>query len=251
MFCWKCGEDNNERFGFCTGCGANLRSPLLGEPALAAETSANSRDVDGIAPPTFASNIGYRESKGKMGRFVLIAGVGVAFLIFSAIVATLVWRQISTGSDRKNGTSETGANTAENSAVGENNSNLGNLARRPSKADQEFARINAKLDSADTLKRKADIEGELHGAESRYPEDYRFAYQAAKLEAMSSKGHHEAFEMLFSVGKKAIEAGKSADLLIELQKDGRASLKRLTDHKEWTVLENALRKNDSMALEIH
>ena len=250
MFCWKCGEDNNDRFVFCTGCGANLRSPLPGEPSPAPDKLANSSDKAAIIPPAFASNISYRESKGRSGKYILIAVVGLAFLIIATIVATLVWRQMSAGGESKKEIVETGSQTAENPIVGERNPPSSNLERRPSRADEEFARINAELDSADALKRKADIVSGLHGAESRHPDDYRFTYQEAKLEAMTSKSHHEAFEMLFSAGKKAIEAGKSSDLLIMLQKDGRTSLKRLTDHKEWTVLENALRKNDFKALEV-
>ena len=251
MFCWKCGEDNNERFVFCTACGANLRSPRPTEASSAGNTLANASDEAAtIIPPTFASNISYREGKGKLGRIILIAGAGLVFLIIMAIVATLAWRLVSAGFENKNGTIETGTNTTENLAVGENNSNLSNLARRPSKADEEFTRINTELNNANAREKKSVIESELKGAESRYPEDYRFAYQAAKLEAMTSKSHHRPFEMLFGVGKRAIEAGKSADFLIDLQKDGRASLKRLTDHKEWTVLEGALRNNDSKSLEI-
>jgi hypothetical protein len=56
--------------------------------------------------------------------------------------------------------------------------------------------------------------------------------------------------MLFGAGSKAIKDGKSAELLSELQKDGNSDFKRLTDHKEWTILENALRRNDSKALEV-
>jgi hypothetical protein len=249
MFCWKCGEDNNDRYVFCITCAANLRSPLPGETSRVPDTVADSSDKAANGVPAFASNISYREHTGKLSKVLLIAGAGLAFLVFMTIAAVLVWRQVSTGDKDPNGTIETGSNTAKTPAVGENNSNLSNLARRPSKADAEFDRINVELNSADFRKKKSVVEAEIKGAESKYPDDYRFAYQAAKLEAIASKGHHEAFEMLFLTAKKAIETGKSAELLIDLQKDGSSSLKRLIDHKEWAVLNNALRKNDVKALE--
>lgn len=249
MFCWKCGEDNNDRYIFCVSCGSSLRTPLPGGALPTPDTIANLIDEAAVTIPNFVSNISYPESKRKSGKFILIAGAGLAFLIFTAIIATLVWRQLPAGGEEQKGITETGNKTVGNSVISEDNSSSNDVARKPSKADEEFARINAELNSADLRKTKAVIENELKSAESRFPDDYRFAYQAAKLEAMTSKSHHEAFEMLFSVGKKAIEAGKSADLLLDLQKDGSSSLKRLTDHKEWAVLNNALRRNNSKALE--
>jgi len=242
MYCWKCGEENNDQFTFCVNCGSNLREPLP-----VAETSADLSDDATVAPPTFASNISYRQSNEKSGRFIVIAAVGFVFLVISAIAAMLMWRP-STSDAGHSGIIETGSSTAGNTV--DENSSLSNFARRPSKADEEFAKINAELGRTDVSKQKADIESELHSAEGRFPDDYRFAYQAAKLEAITSKSHHEAFEMLFGAGKKAIESGKAANLLTDLQKDGSTILKRLTDHKEWTVLENALRNKDVNALEI-
>lgn len=100
------------------------------------------------------------------------------------------------------------------------------------------------------MKNKAAIDSELKDAKSRYPDDCRFAYQAAKLEAITNKGHHKAFELLHLVAKQAIETGKSAELLIDLRQDGKNSLRRLADHKEWKVLELALQNNNLKALEV-
>lgn len=248
MYCWKCGEDNNDRFTFCVECGSNLRKPLAGDASPVAEASADLGDATTVAPPTFASNISYRQSNERSGRFILIAAVGFVFLVITAIAAMLMWRP-STSDAGQSGIIETGSSTVGKATIDENSS-LSNFAKRPSKADEEFAKINAELGRTDVSKQKADIESELHSAEGRFPDDYRFAYQAAKLEAITSKNHHEAFEMLFGAGKKAIEAGKAASLLTDLKKDGSTILKRLTDHKEWTVLEDALRNKDVKALEI-
>ena len=138
-------------------------------------------------------------------------------------------------------------NTPANFASNTNSSNFNVSPNSP--ADNEFTRLQSKLETA-TPSQKNALDAELKNAESKYPNDYRFTYQRGKLEAVNSKEHHEAFEMLFGAGSKAIKAEKSAELLSDLQKDGNSDLKRLTDHKEWTVLENALRRNDSKALEV-
>ena len=180
---------------------------------------------------------------------MFIAAGGLAILLFTAVVAILVWR-ISTGNGREIGTNETGTQPVDNTTTGNNNIALSNRPQPISKADQTFSQINAQLNSADVVKNKVAVESDVKAAKGRFPDDYRFAYQAAKLEAITNKGHHEAFEMLHVVAKQAIETGKSAELLIDLQQDGKNSLRRLTDHKEWKILETALRNNDIKALEV-
>ena len=167
---------------------------MPGEPLPASDTLADTSVESAITPPVFASNISYRESKGKSGGSVFIAAGGLAILLFAAVVAIVVWR-ISTGNEREIGTNETGIQNGENTAVGNNNIALSNRSRPISKVDQAFSQINALLNSADILKNKVAIESDVKAAKGRFPDDYRFAYQAAKLEAITSKGHHEAFEM--------------------------------------------------------
>ena len=96
MFCHKCGTENNDRYEFCTGCGANLRalppdprrfsppantspdknverlsqptvfsSPVSGSQALPPPVDSMSET---IAVPTFASNLSYRVPKGNSNK---------------------------------------------------------------------------------------------------------------------------------------------------------------------------------------
>lgn len=229
-------------------------TPVTDRQAAAAlpPSPANPRG-EAIAPPTFASNLSYRERKENSGKFLSIAGV--ALLAFLAIAAAaLIWRQTRESDERQTSENQntqvkTDANASDNSASGVNDSGS-KLAPKSSGADDEFNRLRARLNAAAAPKDKFTLERDFSSAESRYSDDYRFTYQKAKLEAAKNKSHHEAFDMLFGAGEKAIKADKSADLLNDLQKDKSSVLKRLTDHKEWTVLENALRKNDSKALEV-
>jgi serine/threonine protein kinase len=207
------------------------------------------RGDNAIAPPTFASNLSYRQNGS--GKFLRIAGFALLLAaVLAAIVAALFWRQTT-----ENGNAGEGENTAiktetktgDSAAPGANDPG-GKSSAVSSGADDELKRLRAESDKAAPREKKSALERDLKNAESRYPEDYRFTYQRAKLEAATSKSHHEAFEMLFQAGEKAIKDGKSVDLLNDLQSDGSSILKRLTDHKEWKVLENALRKNDSKTL---
>ena len=276
MICQKCGEENKEVYGFCTNCGANLKG-LPPEPAgfsppanpssdknvesfssptvFSAPVSGSQATVppadsmsETIAVPTFASNLSYREPKGNSNKFLLIAGAAIGFVFFLIVAGgAFVWWQLQKSdqqtTDNQNLQVKAGTNTISDS----NSSNLNALPN--SSADDEFTRLQSKLNNAAPNEKHA-LDSELARAENKYPNDYRFTYQRAKLETVGSKEHHEAFEMLFAAGEKAIKSNKSADLLSDLQRDKILDLKRLTDHQEWRVLQNALQTKNSKALDV-
>lgn len=197
--------------------------------------------------PSFGPN--YAERKGNASKFLLIGGITLALLLLS-VVGAIIWRQTQKSDgqpvgDNHNAQVKTVSNPTSDSNFNSSDANLSTV----SSADEEFTRIQTKFGGAAERKSPA-FEREIKDAESKFPEDYRFTYQKVKIEAAASKSHHEAFEILFGAGEKAIKSGKSAEFLSDLQKDGNMDLKRLTAHKEWTVLENALRRNDSKALEV-
>ncbi len=275
MICQKCGEENKEAYGFCTNCGANLKSltPEATGFSLPVNTSPNESAGHLIAPsdfsapvssrqamappadsvsetiavPTFASNLRYREPKGSSNKLLFIAGVALGFIFFLIVGGGVFAWWLMQKSDQQTGDNQNlqvRASTNTNSES--NSSNL--IASQNSTADDEFTRLQSKLNNAAPNEKNA-LDSKLNNAESKYPNDFRFTYERAKLETVKSKGHHEAFEMLFHAGEKAINSERSADLLRDLQKDKNSALKRLTDHKEWADLEKALRNRDAKALE--
>ena len=274
MICKKCGEENKEDYGFCTNCGANLKasppepvsspantlpkenleylsSPtVVSAPVLSSQVMAPPADSmnETIAVPAFAPNLSYREPKGNSNKLMLAAGVALGFIFFLIVGGgAFVWWQMQKGdqptSDNRNQQIRASSNTIFDS----NSSNLNTSPN--STADDEFTRLQSKLNNAAPNEKNA-LDSELKSAESKYPNDYRFTYERAKLETVKSKGHHEAFEMLFHAGEKAIKTNRYAELLRDLKKDKNTDLKRLIDHKEWADLEKALGKRDSKALEI-
>ncbi len=278
MICKKCGEENKDAYGFCTNCGVNLKSlqpdPLgssanappnekveIPSSAIVASTPISSGHVvsppadpidQTIAVPTFASNLSYREPKGSSNKVLFIAGAALGFVFFLIVGGgVFVWWQMQkngeqTNTDQNvqvNGSPRKGANPAPDST-----SSNTNVSQYPT-ADDEFTRLQSKLKNA-APNGTNSLDAELKNAESNYPSDFRFTYLRAKIETVTSKGHHEAFEMLFKAGEKAIKADRSADLLGDLQKDKYSDLKRLTDHKEWKDLGKTLRNRDAKALEV-
>ncbi|HZE72674.1 MAG TPA: protein kinase [Pyrinomonadaceae bacterium] len=116
-------------------------------------------------------------------------------------------------------------------------------------ADSEFNALRDKRSNA-TPAQRPEIEVALKSAESKYPSDYRFTYERAKL-SVSRPGHGETFNLLFQAGQKAIDNGKANDMLSDLMRDKDADFYRLSKgHSEWNVLLEALRRSDKEALKI-
>lgn len=230
-----------------------VSTPLSGRQAI--NPTVFSQGGAGFdAAPAFASN--YAERRGNSGKLFLIAGSILGLLLLLGGGAAIVLWQMRGGGGtdeqaknaQQNILTKNTANANTNSAA--NFSNSANFnSSQTSPADEEFTRLETKLDNAAPNEKDA-LDSELRKAEDKYPSDYRFTYQRAKLEARTSREHHEAFEMLNRAGEKSIKANKSAEMLSDLQTDKNSDFRRLSSgHKEWTTLENALRNKDVGALE--
>ncbi len=225
----------------------NYSAPMSGEPATIAAPHFDPTN-ERMGVPSFGPN--YAERKGSFNKFLLIGGIALALLLLP-VVGAIVWWQMQKSNEQPNEFRQNAkAKTVSNSTTDSNFNSSDENPSPKSPADDEFTRLEAKFAGGAAGRKSPALEREVKDAESKYPNDYRFTYQKARLEARTSREHHEAFEMLFHAGEKSIKADKSADLLSDLQKDKDLDFKRLSrGHKEWTVLENALRNKDAEALE--
>lgn len=92
----------------------------------------------------------------------------------------------------------------------------------------------------------------IEDAEKKYPTDYRFPYERAKLSIKGMISHHEAFEAIFLAAQKAIDNGKAQEMLSDLMSDKDGDFYKMSrGHHEWATLEAALRNKDKSSLAIH
>ncbi len=87
--------------------------------------------------------------------------------------------------------------------------------------------------------------------EKKYPNDYRFPYERAKLviNGQEKTSPAAAFAALSTAAEKAIAAGKGREMLESLAKDSGGDFQRLSrGHREWTQLQEALKTQDTKAL---
>ena len=116
--------------------------------------------------------------------------------------------------------------------------------------DDELKKLRERGQSASDSER-ARIFKAFASVEKRYPRDYRFPYERAKLAAKSSKrtSRHEAFKALNVAAEKAITTGKANEMLTGLETDKTGDFSELAQGRnEWTRLVVALKRKDTSLL---
>ena len=99
----------------------------------------------------------------------------------------------------------------------------------------------------------SEIIASFENAENKYPTDYRFPYERAKLSIKGITSHHEAFGALSAAAEKAIDNGKAQEMLDSLMADKDGDFYKLSHgHQEWQALVQALSNKDKRELsELH
>jgi hypothetical protein len=129
-----------------------------------------------------------------------------------------------------------------------------NIAPSPSISispeDELLARLRERRMTATNSERPKIFEA-FAKIERKYPRDYRFPYERAKLAAKGSKSDSsdEAFKALSVAAERAISAGKASEMLSGLETDKAGDFHRLAQgRQEWTRLVAALKRKDTSLL---
>jgi hypothetical protein len=94
----------------------------------------------------------------------------------------------------------------------------------------------------------------LSETETKYSNDYRFPYERARVVVMDHKKnfHEEAFAALARAAQKAINSGKSTEMLQSLSKDSQGDFQTLAHgRREWSQLQKALKNKNASALSVN
>jgi hypothetical protein len=119
-------------------------------------------------------------------------------------------------------------------------------------ADEEIKRLRERRIAAKPSQ-SSEVTSAIQQAEKKYPTDYRFPYERAKLSIAGITSHHEAFSALAVATEKAIDNSKAQEMLDNLTADRDGDFHKLSrGHHEWQTLEEALRdKNKSLLQKIN
>src|SRR5882762_297236 len=122
------------------------------------------------------------------------------------------------------------------------------LIGKNSGAEEEWKRLREKRIGAKPSE-TSEVITAFEEAEKKYPRDYRFPYERAKLSIKGITSHHEAFGALSLAAEKAIDNGKTQEMLDSLKADQDGDFYKLSrGHHEWQALAEALRNKDKAPL---
>jgi hypothetical protein len=119
-------------------------------------------------------------------------------------------------------------------------------------ADEDIKRLRERRIGAKPSE-SGEIIAAFEDTEKKYPTDYRFPYERAKLSIKGITSHHEAFSALSVAAEKAIDNGKAREMLDSLMADKDGDFYKVSrGHHEWQALVQALSNKDKRGLsELH
>ena len=273
--CSECGALVESRYAFCWKCGNALTpesKPSRGNNPSRGTLLSSAMAVDDdeltvqheMRPPTASvfpwSTTKQPEhpssSRGSVLKLIAIGGVaflllalGMAGLTRSADspVATETATAPTTIAEIKPETVNTQPAAAPAQPVEEAKSEA---SPSVSPEDELLARMRERRITA-TNSERPQIVAAFAKIERKYPRDYRFPYERAKLVAKDeqSTSRNEAFKALSAAAEKAIAAGKASEMLSGLETDKAGDFHRLAQRRqEWTRLVSALKRKDTSLL---
>ena len=267
-FCWKCGHSLGGEHSPTSGTnpprGSLLAAAMLEDDELTIQHDLPSRSVF----PWATTKQPEHPSSSRGSVLKLIAIGAVAFLLLSLgvfglmrsasrTVATTPAKQPNTETTTPPAT-ETATATAPvqppttESVAPIPASSVAQTQPSPSVSpeDELLARLRERRMTATNSERPKIVEA-FAKIERKYPRDYRFPYERAKLVAKSSQSgaRDEAFKALSVAAERAISAGKANEMLSGLETDKDGDFHRLAQgRQEWTRLVAALKRKDTSLL---
>ena len=120
-----------------------------------------------------------------------------------------------------------------------------------SSADDDLERLQEKRSNAKPSESRETIAA-FEEAERKYPSDYRFTFERARLFGKGMISHDDAFDALFLAAEKAIDGGKNPEMLDSMTANKDGDFYRLSrGHREWLVIAQALSDKDKATLQEH
>lgn len=275
--CGECGALVESRYAFCWKCGNSLtpdnKSPRGSNPSRGTLlASAMALDEDeltiqhGMRPagssmfPWATAKQPDDPSSSRGSVLKLIAIGGVAFLLLSLGVFGLTrsadsQSALTTASAPAQTIAETKPAEQVNTQPVTVPAELVNETKpEPSPSvspeDELLARLRERRITA-TNSERPQIVAAFAKIERKYPRDYRFPYERAKLVVKGSQtsARNEAFKALSVAAERAITAGKANEMLSGLETDKAGDFHRLAQgRQEWTRLVAALKRKDTSLL---
>lgn len=206
--------------------------------------------------PTLGMFENYAETppQSQSSKWLGVIAVGLILLALAAAGGWYLWSRRGAAAQSSPQTTSSPGAMAQTSTASQSTSSApasqagASTSAAGGPADEEAKQIRQRRIAASPAERDQIIAA-ISEAEKKYPTDYRFPYERAKLSIKGIVSHDEAFNALFSAAEKAIDSGKAEEMLNSLTTDKEGDFYKLSrGHHEWAALEKALRDKDKSAL---
>lgn len=230
--------------------GAGTRETI---PTMSVNTHPSGSNMFSSVPPLRSSpNSISNRSQANSGKKLLPILIALVFVLALTVGGFALWLWPKTSEDQTAGTDKPKQVTEGTQNSGNSQANQTETPKTavPDTADSKIASLSERRRNAADSELPQVMDA-LERAEKDYPDDYRFPYERAKIFIKLAKDdhhHHKVFDILYLAGQRAIDNGKSVEMLDKLTADGGSDFGRLKGHDEWDTLNAALAKQDKTLL---
>lgn len=251
-FCWKCGHPRGSK---APGPGLHPeRSRVL--VSMEDEPEDIPEQKSSVQPRlSWASALPLQRSTRSNRGILKLFSIVVAGLLFGFLSLVALMR--SNATVPATATSQPVTAAAQTSTVSPNSEPAPSAEMKPVSAqipaataeDTELERLR-QLRTAARASDRSKILQKFAETERKYARDYRFAYERARVVVGLKKNFRdEAFAALARAAQKAIDSGKSVEMLQNLNKDKDGDFQKLShERREWSQLQKALKSKDVSVL---
>jgi len=258
-FCWKCGHalggEHKTASGNNPQRGTLLSSAMIEDDELTVQHEMRPANTSVFPWATPKQPEHPSASRGSVLKLIAIGAIALLLLSLGlfgltrsdsqTVVATAPTTQpvVETTAPSQPTTRDTAAPIPVSSVETQRSPNI-------SPEDELLARLRERRMTASNSERPKIVEA-FAKIERKYPRDYRFPYERAKLVAKGtqSSARDEAFKALSVAAERAITNGKASEMLSGLETDKAGDFHRLAQgRQEWLRLVAALKRKDTSLL---
>jgi hypothetical protein len=242
-FCWKCGKPFGSKVGSSRGVPpTSTLDPSQKEQTISpGPTRFFSSFPISILKPTGPEP----DSPSESGTATKLLVVGLVCFVVTGVLIWLALRSSPlagpVGVANVQEAQQTGGSTNVNPTSAQT------PAIKPE--DYELLTIRERIANARPSERPQIVE-DLRSAEQKYPVNYRFPYERAKLSTKGVASHDEALAALVAATERAMDAGQGNVMLSELMAGKDTYFRNISKKRdEWNALVTALKDGDRTRLE--
>lgn len=261
-FCWKCGHALTPESKPSSGNNSTRGTLLSSAMAIEDDELTVQHEMRPAAASLFPWATAKQpehpsSSRGSVLKLIAIGGVSLLLLSLGLFGLTRSDSEVASVSTASPATENRPApvEAAPPATVPAQMVQVSNEAKtEPSPSvspeDELLARLRERRITATNSERPKIVEA-FAKIERKYPRDYRFPYERAKLvvKGSQSDARNEAFKALSIAAERAISTGKANEMLSGLETDKAGDFHRLAQgRQEWTRLVAALKRKDTSLL---